>query len=93
MSVLDPGELTSVIGVSLATLLMLATRAIHPPAGIDAFLMASHALPAGWLVNPVLIGAVLLAAFARVWAIAERKLLMSLVRNASDNGTMAGRGS
>lgn len=69
-----PGETASAVGVGLAALLMLALRAMHPPAGIDAFLVAGWGLPASWTLSPVLIGAVLLAGFARAWSIGERRL-------------------
>lgn len=73
-------ELAPVAGVSLATMLMLATRAVHPPAGIDAFLVPAYALPATWILNPMLSGAVLLAVFARVWSFAEHSLRRQLDR-------------
>jgi CBS-domain-containing membrane protein len=76
--VLGSGASAAAAGVSLATLLMLAARAVHPPAAIDAFLVAIYALPAGWLVSPVLVGAVLLASFSRLWLLAEKRLLSSL---------------
>jgi CBS-domain-containing membrane protein len=72
---LGPGEVSSAVGVGLAALLMLAARAMHPPAGIDAFQVAWLGLPAWWIVNPVLIGAVLLAGFSRLWAAGERRWL------------------
>ena len=71
---LGSGETASALGVGLAALLMLALRAMHPPAGIDAFLVAGWGLPMTWTLSPVLVGAVLLAAFARVWSIGERRL-------------------
>jgi CBS-domain-containing membrane protein len=71
---LGSGEMASAVGVGLAALLMLALRAMHPPAGIDAFLVAAFGLPTGWTLNPVLVGAVLLASFARLWSMGERHL-------------------
>jgi CBS-domain-containing membrane protein len=71
---LGPGEAATVVGVGLATLLMAATRLVHPPGGIDAFLIPAEGLPAIWVVNPVLIGAVLLAVFAGLWFWSERTL-------------------
>ena len=64
--VVGPGEVSSAVAVGLATLLMLGCRAMHPPAGIDAFLVAGLGLPTNWIVNPVVIGAVLLAGYSRV---------------------------
>ena len=71
---LGPGEVSSAVAVGLAALLMLGCRATHPPAGIDAFLVAGLGLPTNWIVNPVLIGAVLLAGYSRVWALGEHRL-------------------
>lgn len=71
---LGSGETASAVGVGLAALLMLVLRAMHPPAGIDAFLIAGWGLPASWLLSPVLIGAVLLALFSRLWSMGERRL-------------------
>ena len=48
--------------------MMLGCRAMHPPAGIDAFLVAGLGLPASWIVNPVVVGAVLLVGYSRAWA-------------------------
>ena len=73
-------EFATIAGVGLATLLMLATRAVHPPAGIDAFLVPAYALPATWILNPMLSGAVLLAGFASVWSYAEHLLRRRLDR-------------
>jgi CBS-domain-containing membrane protein len=64
---LGTGPTASAVGVGLAVLLMLAMRAVHPPAGIDAFLVPLAGLPLRWALNPVFVGAVLLALFARVW--------------------------
>jgi len=71
---LGPGEASSAIAVGLAALLMLGCRAMHPPAGIDAFLVAAFGLPTSWIVNPVVIGAVLLAVYSRVWVLGEHRL-------------------
>ena len=75
---LGPGETASAVAVGLAALLMLAARATHPPAGIDAFLVAGIGLPLSWIVNPVLIGVVLLVAFSRLWVAGEHRLPKSL---------------
>jgi len=72
---LGVGSTASAVGVGLAAFLMLATRAVHPPAGIDAFLVPLLALPAGWIMNPVLVGAAILAVFGRLWWLGEGLLL------------------
>jgi len=77
---LGSGETASALGVGLATLLMLALRAMHPPAGIDAFLIAGWGLPTSWLLSPVLVGAALLALFARLWSMGERRLISQPTR-------------
>jgi CBS-domain-containing membrane protein len=72
---LGPGIIGSAAGVGLATLLMIAARATHPPAGIDGFLVPTLALPPIWALKPVLAGAVLIAVFARLWAKGEKWFL------------------
>jgi CBS-domain-containing membrane protein len=69
---IGPGEAASAVG--LAALLMLIGRAMHPPAGIDAFLVAGMGLAPAWILSPVLAGAILLALFSRLWAAGERRL-------------------
>ena len=69
-----PGEVSSASAVGLAALLMLLARAMHPPAGIDAFLVAELGLPASWILSPVLLGALLLASFSRLWVLGEHRL-------------------
>jgi hypothetical protein len=54
---------------------MLLFRAPHPPAGIDAFLIAVHGLPLRWSLSPVLAGCMLLVAFSQAWRWGERTLL------------------
>jgi CBS domain-containing membrane protein len=71
---LGSGELPSAVAVGLAALLMLGCRAMHPPAGIDAFLIAGLGLPASWIVNPVAIGAVFLVGYSQVWRLGEHRL-------------------
>jgi CBS-domain-containing membrane protein len=71
---LGPGEVSSATAVGLAALLMLLVRAMHPPAGIDAFLVAELGLPTSWIWSPVLLGALLLVAFSRLWVFGEDRL-------------------
>lgn len=72
---LGPGEVASSVAVGLATVAMITARVLHPPAGIDAFLIASLSLPATWVLNPVLAGAVLLVGYAKVWQAAEVRIM------------------
>jgi CBS-domain-containing membrane protein len=65
---LGAGTTAAAVGVGLAALLMLCARAVHPPAGINGFLVPLLGLPLGWVVSPVLIGAMLLAIFATFWS-------------------------
>ncbi len=81
-------EVASAVGVGAATLGMIVSGTLHPPAGIDPFLMATQALPVRWIVSPVLIGTVLLAGFAWIWAKGERRFLCGL---AADRRTRAVR--
>jgi CBS-domain-containing membrane protein len=73
---LGSGDMASATAVGLAVLLMLLCRAVHPPAGIDAFLVVNFSLTADWILNPVLVGALLLALYSRLWAAGERRLPM-----------------
>lgn len=56
------------LAVGLAVLAMFLTGTFHPPAGINPLLVVSLNLPWTFIVAPVLAGALLLAAFAFVWA-------------------------
>jgi CBS-domain-containing membrane protein len=72
---LGAGETAAAVAVGLAVLFMLAARALHPPAGIDGFLIAWLGLKLSWIADPVLIGALLLAGFSRLWAAGEPLVL------------------
>jgi len=69
---LGPGNAASAVAVGLAALGMLAARAPHPPAGIDAFLIAANGLTLRWVASPVMVGCVLLVAFSQSWRAAEK---------------------
>jgi CBS-domain-containing membrane protein len=84
LSLLGPGETASAFGVGLAALAMIAGGVLHPPAGLDAFLIASQNLPARWIVSPVLVGTVLLAAYARLWEEGERRVIRNLAEGRAD---------
>ncbi len=80
---LGSGETASALAVGLATFVMIASRTLHPPAGIDAFLVASYGLGLEWMLNPVLIGALLLTGFALAWRWGERRLFSPADRAAA----------
>jgi hypothetical protein len=61
---LGPGEQAVAVALGLSLLFMLTFDVLHPPAGIDAFLIAS----------PVLVGALFLVGYAKVWSAGERWL-------------------
>jgi CBS-domain-containing membrane protein len=65
------GEASSAVAVGAATFLMIAFSAVHPPAGIDAFIVPAHGLPASWLINPVFVGSLLLVMFGEMWRLGE----------------------
>lgn len=73
--VLGAGEVSAAVAVGVAVLLMQAARAMHPPAGIGAMLMASQGLPAAWIASPVLAGAVLLVGYGTLWGRLEPKVI------------------
>jgi CBS-domain-containing membrane protein len=62
-----PHAWAAAAAVGLAILAMYVTGTFHPPAGINPLLVVSNNLPWSFLFAPVLVGAVLLAAFAYVW--------------------------
>jgi CBS-domain-containing membrane protein len=61
-----PHAWAAAAAVGLAILAMYVTGTFHPPAGINPLLVVTGNLPWSFLVAPVLIGAVLLTAFAYV---------------------------
>ncbi len=73
-SVMGGGPIAGAAAVGLATLAMILADCMHPPAGINAILITSMALGPGWILNPVLAGALLLTAFVHVWRVGERRL-------------------
>jgi CBS-domain-containing membrane protein len=62
-----PQAWAAAVAVGLAVLAMFVTRAFHPPAGINPLLVVSANLPWTFVIAPVLVGALLLTAFAVVW--------------------------
>lgn len=73
--VIGGGDLAAAMAVGLGTIAMLATGTLHPPAGLDGFLIATQALSVTWIWNPVFLGTLLLAAYSRLWAAGERRFL------------------
>lgn len=67
MLLFGPSPYVAAAGVALAVVLMHLTRCFHPPAGINPFLIGNDGLGFGFLVAPVGLGALLLAAFAYCW--------------------------
>jgi CBS-domain-containing membrane protein len=62
-----PGAWAAAMAVGLAILAMYLTGTFHPPAGIDPLLVVTNGLPWSFLMAPVLVGALLLTAFACLW--------------------------
>jgi CBS-domain-containing membrane protein len=69
-----PGDFSAALAIGLAVFLMLLARTVHPPAGIDAALIPTYSLAPAWLLSPVLVGAVLLVAYALMWRAIEDRL-------------------
>jgi len=65
--VLGSGDTACAVALGIALFLMLIARALHPPAGINAFLIAAYGLPLSWAISPVLIGAIFLVGYKRTW--------------------------
>ncbi|MCX7307948.1 MAG: HPP family protein [Afipia sp.] len=67
VKIIGPQPWVAAVAVGLAVLMMMLTDTFHPPAGIDPLLVVSANLPWQFLLSPVLVGAVVLTAFAFVW--------------------------
>lgn len=61
------GPWAAAVAVGLATVAMQLTGTFHPPAGIDPLVVVVNNMPWSFLIVPVGIGALLLAAFAYAW--------------------------
>ncbi len=72
---LGPGETSSAVAVGVATFAMIAFEVVHPPAGICAFLVPAHQLPAHWLFSPLLAGAVILTVYSKLWQLGEPRFI------------------
>ncbi len=59
------------VGVAVAS--MILTDTLHPPAGINPLLVVAGHLSWSYLIVPVLVGALLLLAFAFIWHRAVRR--------------------
>ncbi|MBA7475755.1 hypothetical protein ES707_11128 [subsurface metagenome] len=67
LKVTGSGAWAAAAGVGLAMLAMYLTGTFHPPAGINPLLVISNNLPWSFLFAPVLVGALMLTAFALFW--------------------------
>jgi CBS-domain-containing membrane protein len=72
--VLGAGSTAASVGVGLATLAMISGRCLHPPAGINAFLIPQNGLPLVWAASPVAVGALLLIGYAWLWRAGETRV-------------------
>ena len=73
LSVTGPSPWAAAFAVGLAMAVMHVTRTFHPPAGIDPLLVVAQGMPWSFLIAPVAIGALLLAAFAWCWHTVVRR--------------------
>src|SRR5712692_309572 len=62
-----PAPWAAAVAVGLGMVAMHLTGTFHPPAGIDPLVVVVNNMPWSFLVAPVAIGALLLAAFAYGW--------------------------
>ena len=68
-----PQPWAAAVAVGIAMLAMHATRTFHPPAGIDPLLVVVNDMSWNFLLVPVAVGAVALAAFAYGWHLLVRR--------------------
>ena len=62
-----PTAWAAALAVGLAMAVMHLTGTFHPPAGINPLVVVLSDMPWSFLIAPVAIGALMLAAFAYVW--------------------------
>ncbi len=62
-----PAPWVAAVAVGIAMVAMHLTGTFHPPAGIDPIVAVINNLSWSFLIVPVAVGALLLAAFAYVW--------------------------
>lgn len=67
VSLAGPQAWAAAVAVGLAIWLMVLSDTLHPPAGIDPLLVVTANLSWPFLISPVLVGALMLAAFAVFW--------------------------
>jgi len=67
LQVAGAGPWAAAAAVGLAIVAMHLTRTFHPPAGIDPLVVVVHGMPWTFLLAPVGVGALMLAAFAFAW--------------------------
>ena len=67
VKIAGPGPWGAALAVGLAIAAMHATGTFHPPAGIDPVIEVLNGMSWTFLVAPVGIGALMLAAFAFAW--------------------------
>lgn len=67
VNTIGAGMAAPAVAVALAVAAMVATRTMHPPAGINAFMVVTMHLPWKVLVTPVGSGALILAGYAWVY--------------------------
>lgn len=75
LGMVGPGDYGSALAIGMALFVMIATRTVHPPAGMDAYLIALNGLPAVWVLSPVLTGAAILVVYSQIWQWLEKQLV------------------
>lgn len=65
--IVGPSQLAAAVAVGLSLIAMRATGTMHPPAGINPLLIVLEQLSPVFLLAPVAVGSLALAAFAYVW--------------------------
>jgi CBS-domain-containing membrane protein len=67
VKLVGPSVWAAAVAVGLAMIAMHLVRSFHPPAGIDPLIVVHNDLAWSFLLMPVAVGALLLAAFAFTW--------------------------
>jgi CBS-domain-containing membrane protein len=67
VTITGPSPWAAALAVGLAMAVMHTTRTFHPPAGIDPLIVVAQDMSWSFLIAPVALGAVVLAAYAWFW--------------------------
>jgi CBS-domain-containing membrane protein len=81
VAVLGQGTAAPPLGLALAVVAMCATGLVHPPAALSGYIVPAHSLELPWLLEPVIVGSLLLGSYARLWRGLDAWLRKSIIQS------------